>query len=235
MIAGFLSDAHGNAHGVERCLKALELEGAEQLYFLGDSVGYMPFDMEVLELLWGVGAVCIRGNHEEMLLGSIVVPESRELVYHLNSARSRVLPRWKDWLESWPVRLDVVLGGKRLMLVHGSPRDPIEEYVYPDTDLSSFPEYPCDFLLLGHTHRPFVRHSGSVTWINVGSCGLPRDVGGLASCAVLDTASGAVEILRIRLDADMLLRTLAGSVHSSVADCLTRVTTEPTVGRILDA
>ena len=50
MKIGILSDAHGNPHGLNRCLTALKREGAERLYFLGDAVGYLPDWKDVLVL-----------------------------------------------------------------------------------------------------------------------------------------------------------------------------------------
>ena len=72
MIVGLVSDAHGNADALEKCLDVIEREGARKTYFLGDAVGYFPEENAVLDLLRSRGAICLRGNHEAMLLGKLL-------------------------------------------------------------------------------------------------------------------------------------------------------------------
>ena len=234
MILGFLSDAHGNATGVDLCLDVLRDAGVEQLYFLGDSVGYLPEENAVLERLHAVGALCIRGNHEEMLLGNLPLSPANDQTYRLSEARERIDSRWREWIETWPVRREVALDGRRLLLVHGSPSDPIGGYVYSQNDLMEFKDLPYDVVLMGHTHRPFVRLSGAVSVVNVGSCGLPRDVGDLASCAAYDTSSGQTAILRARFDASALITKSGDHIGQLVIDCLRRRGDGPPVGRIVE-
>jgi putative phosphoesterase len=234
MILGFVSDAHGNALGLDRCLEALQRIKAERIYFLGDCVGYMPHEEAVLSRLKATGVTCIRGNHEEMLLGKLPFSATQDAVYRLTDVRSRLARGWINWIESWPTQLTLVVDGVRLLLVHGSPLDPISGYVYPDTDLTAFHSLPHDVVLLGHTHRPFIRASGPVTVVNVGSCGLPRDSGGAASCASYDTATGRADILRVEFDAGGLVATLGEAIHASVAECLRRRPAVPIVGRFVD-
>ena len=222
MIIGLLGDAHGNPIGLETCLKALEEARVESIYFLGDSVGYMPDAEAVLRRLESSNALCIRGNHEEMLLGNISVTPSQDAVYRISEARAHLAQSWTAWITEWPIHRELVIDDLRLLLVHGSPFDPIAGYVYPDTDLTQFSELPYDFLLLGHTHRPFIRNTEGVTVVNVGSCGLPRDVGNLASCAVCDTRERTARLLRVAFDTDALLRHLGNRVDESVRACLQR-------------
>jgi len=234
MKIGFVSDAHGNPLGLARCLAALDKEGAARRYFLGDAVGYLPEANEVLSLLDSCQAICIRGNHEAMLLGELPLPEDRDRVYRLAEARARLLPKWRSWIETWPVRLEIELDGARLLLVHGSPSDPLQGYVYPDGDLSAFRELPCEFLLMGQTHRPFVASAGAVEVVNVGSSGLPRDVGHVASCAIYDTASRGFEILRVEFDAASLVARWGDLIDVATAACLRRPAAGALVGRTID-
>lgn len=235
MIVGFVSDAHGNPLGLDRCLDALREAGAERIYFLGDSIGYMPDGNEVLSRLKSVGALCIRGNHEEMLLGNLEFTPAQDAVYRIGEARTRLDPRWTDWIEEWPLRREVVIEDLRFLLVHGSPLDPVAGYVYPDADLSTFSGLPFDFMLLGHTHRPFIRTIGSATVVNAGSCGLPRDVGNLACCAVCDTQARTAKLVRVEFDAQHLLASLGERIHESVAACLQRQHSIPAAPRRIDA
>jgi predicted phosphodiesterase len=219
---GFLSDAHGNPMALEVCLRALADAGAEQLHFLGDAVGYMPGEAEVLEQLRAAGAVCIRGNHEAMLLGELPVSEQSEQVYRLAGARARLRPEHRAWIATWPLQRELEVAGRRLLLVHGSPQDPLGGYIYPDTDLAAFAGLPYDRVLLGQTHRPFVRAAGPVEVVNIGSSGMPRDVGNLASCAIYDSSDHKMQLLRCPFDAEAVIAAYADQVDTSVIACLRR-------------
>jgi predicted phosphodiesterase len=222
MKIGFVSDAHGNPEGLARCLARLAAEKCEQVYFLGDAVGYFPEENAVFDLLEAKGAICILGNHEAMLLGQLALTPERDEVYQLSEARVRLLPKWRSLIASWPTRLELDIEGAKLLLVHGSPEDPLEGYVYPDSDLSSFNALLHDFVFMGQTHRPFCRHQGNLTVVNVGSSGMPRDFGNLASCVLFDTSTKHVDILRIEFNASALAKKWEGSIAPAAAACLLR-------------
>jgi predicted phosphodiesterase len=235
MILGFVSDAHGNPEGLAACLDAIEHEGAERIYFLGDAVGYLPEENAVLDLLESRRAICIRGNHEAMLLGELSVPEGREAVYRLAEARERITPRHRAWIEQWPSRLELELDGCRILLLHGSPADPLQGYLYPDSDRSALATLAFDLVALGHTHRPFLAAAGPVTVLNVGSSGMPRDAGHLAGCARYDTLTRAAAILRVPFDASGLARRWGDRIDPAAAAVLRRPANGPLVGRIVSA
>jgi predicted phosphodiesterase len=107
-------------------------------------------------------------------------------------------------------------------MVHGSPWDPLQGYIYPDADLSPFRALPYDFVFMGNTHRPFIKKLGKITVVNVGSCGLPRDRGDLASCAVFDAGSGRCSVHRIAFDPSAVLAQQPSFLHRSVRDCFSR-------------
>lgn len=222
MKIGFVSDAHGNPDGLACCLAALAAENCEQVYFLGDAVGYLPEENAVFDLLEASGAICILGNHEAMLLGQLALMPARDEVYRLSEARGRLLPKWRSLIASWPERLELEIEGAKLLLVHGSPENPLEGYIYSETDLSSFGALPHDFVFMGQTHRPFCRQQGTVTFVNVGSSGMPRDFGNLASCGLYDASTRRVEILRIEFDAGALAQKWQGRIAPASSACLLR-------------
>jgi predicted phosphodiesterase len=225
MKLGILSDAHGNAVGTRACLEALAASGAEEIVFLGDACGYLPDADVVHSLLSDAGAHLLLGNHEAMLLGLLPVEPERESVYQLESARLRLgsaalaAMRARVPFRSWTI------DGRRILCVHGSPWNPLAGYVYPEADLEGFDTLPWDAVFMGHTHRSFSRRRGGRAVVNAGSCGLPRDVGHLASCAIYDTASGECELLRVPFDAEAIIRR-HGGLHASVAACLRRTGAE---------
>ena len=234
MKLGLLSDAHGNVIATEACLDALRAGGADELVFLGDACGYLPGSREVLALLDARGVHQLLGNHDAMVAGLLAAEPDREPVYRHAAARAALGPAgladlarrvpWREW----------TVDGRRLLCVHGSPWHPLAGYVYPDAALDPFAQLPYDAVFMGHTHRPFVAATAGPLVVNVGSCGLPRDAGDLAACAVYDTSSGQCEIVRIRFDAAELIGQAGPALHDSVRACLMRVAPEPVVGREIE-
>lgn len=220
MRIGFVSDAHGNPVGLNNCLEFLNKKGVDQIYFLGDAVGYLPRWSEVLRLLRDNDVICIRGNHDEMVLEKNH-PEEKSDIYRFMPEYVESIGTYLDWIRAWPLRIDAEVAGKKLLLVHGSPSDPLTGYIYPWTDLSSFESVEADCIVMGHTHRPYIRHVAGKLVVNVGSCGLPRDVGSLSSCGILDMANFEFEIYRIKFDVEHVLED-AEKLHDSVIKCLGR-------------
>lgn len=225
MIVGLLSDAHGNLEAFEKARRVLAHFGAAEVYFLGDSVGYLP-GAEVATLIVDLGLPALLGNHEAMLLDPGCGRGDRDAVYRLAETAAVMPERVRSAVTGWPDRRDLRRGCGRLVLVHGSPRDPLGGYVYPDTDLTGLAaDASLDgaFVFMGNTHRPFVKKVGATTFVNVGSCGLPRDVGRLGSCCLLDDQTGEVRIIRFDIRAETAAALArCGPVHARVLESLSR-------------
>jgi putative phosphoesterase len=183
---GVVSDVHCNQDGL---LRALNILGdVDELICLGDSIYEYRFSNEVVRLLKDRGAHTILGNHEEGFLGP-------------HGLRARK-PEWIDrsllqWLADRPKRLDLNIGGKKLLVVHSTPWEPRGAYIYPhSSQLARFAETEADFVLYGHTHHQLVRRLGRVLVINPGSAGEARDSsnGRQLSCAVLDSVTAEVVV-----------------------------------------
>lgn len=229
MKLGLLSDAHGNLEAFNLGVVLLRRLGAERLYFLGDAVGYFPGDA-VIRALFGSDILSILGNHEAMLLTG-EVDEQREPIYRLIETRQVLDSTLMEFLASWPAerRIDAPCGP--LWFVHGSPADPTFAYVYPDSDLTKFKIEAGTTVFMGNTHRPFIREQGGARFVNVGSCGLPRDAGQLGAACLFDDESGDVKIVRFDIT-DVTAAALArcGPVHKLVAEVFTRPTPSNLVG-----
>ncbi len=161
----------------------------DELICLGDSIYEYRFSNDVVALLRTRGAQVIVGNHEEYFFG----PQGARA-----RARDGIDPELALWLAGQPHRRELMIGGKRLLLVHSTPWEPRGVYVHPgSTLLAGFGEADADFVLYGHTHQQLVERIGRVLVINPGSAGDARDPrnGGLLSCAVLDTNSEEVRII----------------------------------------
>lgn len=221
-MLGILSDAHGNGPAFRLAVERLIRLGAERFVFLGDAVGYIPSISVVRALLeMGERVECIRGNHEDMLLvGS--ADSRREAVYQLSATRQQLGADELSYLASWPVARRASVPSGAVLYVHGSPADPTNGYVYPDTDLSSFAT-DVAYVFMGHSHHPFVRRQGETLFVNVGSCGLPRDDGRFGCAALFDEHSGTVRLLRFDIvDATTAALAGAGAVHPSVGEVFAR-------------
>lgn len=193
-MLGLLSDAHGNVAAFDRGLALLRREGATEIHFLGDAVGYIP-GIAVLERLRAEAIPCIMGNHEAMMLSGDVPPE-RDAAYRLREIAGMLPPGWREWIATWPRQREIVVADRRMLLVHGSPLDPTFDYVYPDTDLAKFSDTTADSVFMGNTHRPFIRQSASIQFVNIGSAGLPRDHAAWGSVCLYDPTSHRTRILR---------------------------------------
>ena len=169
MKIGFISDAHGNSEGLRACLEVLRRrERVEEIYFLGDAVGYLPDFAGVIGILREGGIVCLKGNHDAMLVGELDLDGDKDRVYRIGRVRELVSEEDRDFLQSRAPRLELTAGGRRLCLFHGSPWDPLNGYVYPDSDLTPFADLECAAVMMGHTHRPFVGHAKQTLVVNVG-------------------------------------------------------------------
>jgi putative phosphoesterase len=184
MKLGLVADVHGNIEGLRI---ALELMGpVDELVCAGDAVYQFRFSNEVIAALRERDARYILGNHERVLLGPW-------------GERARAAPTVRrelvDYMADRPYHDETQINGKKLVVVHGSPFDPHDEYLYPNSpNLQKLARIDADYIVLGHTHYHMAERVGRALVINPGSAGEPRDHrnGFRLSCAVLDTQSGEV-------------------------------------------
>src|SRR5262245_15934899 len=205
-----LSDIHGNLEALEAVLADIGKQPVSSIYCLGDIVGYGPNPVECLEraMKWDL---TVLGNHDQALLFD---PEG----FGVSAARAIFWSR--RVLES--IRRDDLWSflGERprshregdFLFVHGSPRNPINEYVFPEDiynprKMTRIADLIPRYCFCGHTHVPgvflepeggngewqffspeeinnFWRFDGRKTIVNVGSVGQPRDTNWQA-CYVL--------------------------------------------------
>jgi len=217
VIVAVLSDIHSNLHALQAVLDSLGTVDA--VWHLGDVVGYGPEPDGVVEALEGAGAIGVRGNHDHAACGKLSLADfNSDARAAAEWTRLRIAPRTREYLEALPEKLTPA--GTPFTLAHGSPRDPIWEYVFTrDVAAENLTAFQTPYCLIGHTHVPLVfrdgRHGIEATapspgaslqlderrlLINPGSVGQPRDGDPTASYAVLDTAAGTVTWLRVAYD-----------------------------------
>ena len=164
--------------------------GVEAIYCLGDLGGFGPAPEKVWPLLVQGGVATLQGNYEQSLAAGredcncgYTDPRDNEfaaLSYHYTAAHCS--PEFKRWMAELPARRRVLLGGRELLLVHGSPRR-VNEFLFHSTTPDAFlaallAQQRCDALLCTHTGLHWHRRlpSGREV-INVGVIGRPANDG----------------------------------------------------------
>lgn len=212
MRIAVLSDIHANVPALDAVLA--DAGAVDAIWHLGDVVGYGPDPDGVVERLRAVGAVGVRGNHDVAAVGGTEIdwfnPEARRA---MEWTRTAISSGTREWLGALPERL--TLEGAEL--VHGSPREPIWEYVTSIAVAGANLDVLGPRLgLHGHTHIPiaFVEDGtrierirprrgetlelrGRRALVNPGSVGQPRDGDPAASYLVLDPEAGLVTWHRV--------------------------------------
>ncbi len=184
MRVGIVSDIHCNIAGLRVALE--RMGDIDELFCAGDAVFEYRWSNDVVALLRELNAKVVQGNHEDTLLGpsgtrALSQPEvDQELV---------------AWLRSQPYRLEVEVGGRRVLMTHGSPWEPWKDYLFPHAPRwQDAAKLDCDTLIVGHTHFQMALRFGDVLVINPGSAGDARDHRNdrQLSCAVWDTETDEV-------------------------------------------
>jgi diadenosine tetraphosphatase ApaH/serine/threonine PP2A family protein phosphatase len=215
MRIAVLSDIHANLPALDAVLAdAGSLDGT---WHLGDVVGYGPDPDGVVARLRDIGAVGVRGNHDAAAGGGSAIdwfnPDARRA---MEWTRTAISPQTVDWLRGLPERRTI----DAFELVHGSPREPLWEYITSSSiarDSLAVLSEPIG--LHGHTHVPvafledgndverFSPRDGSTldlrgrrALVNPGSVGQPRDGDPRASYLVLDTATASIAWHRVAYD-----------------------------------
>ena len=147
-----LSDIHSNLEALKAVLA--DAGAVDEIWCLGDVVGYGPDPNECVELLRSQSHRSIAGNHDWATLGKL---DLRDFNSDARKAslwnRETLTPSNLAYLEALP---ETLVEGQ-FTLAHGSPRHPIWEYViYATTAHASFGHFETPFCLVGHTHTPVV-------------------------------------------------------------------------------
>jgi len=201
---GLISDPHSNLAALEAVLN--DMPKVDRVICAGDLVGYGAEPNEVVGMVKSKGIQAVMGNHDYAVLtkdvsdlNSVAAEAALWTARQLSQENLR-------YLSTLPTKLSVKIGKSRLYVVHGSPRDPLGEYIFPDVsnqELSQLVgELEEDIIVLGHTHRPMKRMILGKLVVNPGGVGQPRDRNPKASYAVL-TVDGDVDVELKRAEYDV--------------------------------
>lgn len=232
MRIAIISDIHGNLEALEAVLKDIAFRKCDKVYCLGDIIGYGPNPNECLDIVKTLDG-CVLGNHD---YGALIDPEGFSTAAEQAIFWTRSVIENQGTKEQIKERLNYLLKLPRFLreanaiYVHGSIRNPLNEYVFPE-DVHNRRKMEKLFSMIpticfqGHTHVPGIFsnemefiHQAELTgskrlipeeryMVNVGSVGQPRD-GDWRSCyAIFDETS--VQFHRVEYDVDKVAKQIA--------------------------
>jgi putative phosphoesterase len=217
------SDVHGNLPALEAVLADIARQQVDAVYCLGDLVGYAAFPNEVTERIQREAIATIMGNYDDGVgfdrddCGCAYrdAEEQRRGQASLMWTRARVTPENKAFLRNLHKEIRFDADGKRVLLVHGSPRK-LNEYLFEDRPVSSFQRLAAtsnaDVIVFGHTHKPYTKDVDDVLFVNVGSVGKPKDGDWRACYAMLEPgAADPVQFMRVPYDIQIVTNAIRHS------------------------
>ncbi len=239
MRVAILSDIHANRQALEAVLEAIDAAAIDQLWCLGDLVGYGADPNDCVNLMREHASLCLVGNHDLAVTGELRLDEfSRGAAVTMRWTLDVIGDEELQWLSTLPSSG----AAEQVGLFHGSPRDPVWEYVISAllADLC-FDTMRTRIGLIGHSHVALAFHrtetelatgdarrdgdsadTSSDRWLlNPGSVGQPRDGDPRAAWLLLDTQSGTATWQRTEYDvAGAAAAIRAARLPDSLADRL---------------
>jgi predicted phosphodiesterase len=225
MRVAVFSDVHANLPALEAVLRAVDGDGVDELWCLGDLTGYGADPGPCIDIVLERADVCLAGNHDLVVTG--------EIPLHAFSHDARAAVEWT--MQTLPaeqldrlreLRPDGERGG--VELYHGSIRDPVWEYVIDDrTAAICMEQQHSDLSLVGHSHVPLLYgyadegFTGGVApggtevvarpgpfLLNPGSVGQPRDGDWRAAYMILDLETRNADWRRVEYDVGAAQRSI---------------------------
>jgi len=209
MRLAIFGDVHGNLPALEAVLSDIVQQKPDAVYCLGDLVGYGASPNEVTARIKSEGIPTIMGNYDDGVgfdrdeCGCAYRdPLDQQLGDRsLQWTKAHVTADNKAFLRTLPAEVRIVADGKRILLVHGSPRK-MNEYLFEDRPISSFQRLAAasdaDVIVFGHTHKPYEKVVDDVSFVNAGSVGKPKDLDWRAGYVMLDR--GSITFRRLNYD-----------------------------------
>jgi len=213
MLVAILSDIHSNLPALEAVLTVMEPLCPERVLCAGDIVGYNASPEEVCRSLAGKKWDIIRGNHDRAVVSGDTSRLKDDAATAASWTRGLLSDASARFLDGLSARRLLTIGGRRILLVHGSPSDD-DEYVFPMTEEQwPFGNPGADVLVMGHAHVQWTdRYRGcGLTVLNPGSVGQPRDGDPRAAFATLDTRDLTVRFHRVAYDVGKAARAVVAA------------------------
>ena len=213
-----VSDIHSNLEALKSVISDAESKGGfDEIWSLGDLVGYGPDPVACVDLIRNYQNKSVSGNHDLAAVGRLSLEGFNDHAAAANRWTAQQLRKDQvEYLFNLPLKIELY----DFTLVHGSPRDPIWEYVV-SSDIAniSFMHFDTNWCIVGHSHIPFVCRpaENDVKWssfpidspvllnpdrmiINPGGVGQPRDGDPRASYVVYDSEVSSLMHCRVEYD-----------------------------------
>ena len=219
MRYAIIADIHANLAAFTAVLGDIECrEGVEEIWCLGDVVGYGPDLHQCIELLRQYRHICVAGNHDWAAIGKVDTSYfNPDAATACHWTAQQLSPEDVEYLGS----LSLVIERGGFTLVHGSPREPVWEYLLSVSNAKeNFAYFRSQFCLVGHSHVPLAfiyNETGTCSFsqlsphiklvlgknrliINPGGIGQPRDGDPRASYAIYDSDVRLITLYRVNYD-----------------------------------
>jgi predicted phosphodiesterase len=214
MRIAVISDIHSNLHALEAVLTDIDAEAPDEIWCLGDVVGYGPRPNECADIVRERAAIVLVGNHDLAAIGKLDTSEFGPLASEsAHWTERRLGPEQAAWLRT----LEPAATRAGLELYHGSARDPVWEYVLTEEiALENLQATSAPIVLVGHSHLALALSwdgkqldgglarggteldtSGARWLINPGSVGQPRDGDARAAWLLIDIDAGRAAFKRV--------------------------------------
>ena len=221
-MRAIISDIHGNLEALKEVLKDIRSQNVSEIYCLGDVVGYGPNPCECIDMVMENCQLCILGNHDQ---ASMFDPEgfnagAERAIFWTRTQLEQGNPSDTDRRWEFLGELPRIKREDKFLFVHGSARNPLNEYVFPE-DIYNQRKIERIFSLVdnycfqGHTHIPGVftedlnfyfpadinqryEIGNSKVLVNVGSVGQPRDGDRRSSYVMID--GNTIHFKRVEYD-----------------------------------
>jgi putative phosphoesterase len=205
-----LADIHANW----AALRAIN-EPHDLCLCVGDLVDYGLEPSPCIDWVKRQARYVVRGNHDHGAAQNVIVSGQNGFKYLTGVTRPLTRARLAEdelrYLATLPLTMMVTIEDLRFLLVHATPRDPLDEYVLADTEMwqRRLQDVDADVICCGHTHQPYILEVGDKLVINPGSVGLPRDGDPRASYAVME--DHRVELKRVEYPIETTVQTVLES------------------------
>ena len=215
MKYAIVADIHANLEALQSVLRDSKEQGCTHYAFLGDYVGYCADPKACIDIVRGMNALCVKGNHDEYCATDISLNGfNPKTVKMIEWTRKQLTAEDKHWLRS----LEYVQTVEDFTIVHSTIHSPEKwQYVFDKlAAASSLSHQVTQLCFFGHTHVPVafvldgLLRGGTYTqlkmdrgkkyFVNAGSVGQPRDNDPRAGYVIYDVEQGTIELRRLPYD-----------------------------------
>lgn len=215
MRYGIFCDIHANLEAMNTVLSFFKSKDIDCYLCIGDIVGYGPNPNECVEIIKQLNPLhIIAGNHDWAACGL------KDIMWFNEYAQKAIIWTWhtlKQENQIYLSELPKISSDSDITIVHGSPRDPLDEYILSQSQYEDLlPYLATGITFVGHSHIPFILNNNSLKIIknssafqlnpkekyiiNSGSVGQPRDGNNNASCGIYDSKTREFKLFRIKYD-----------------------------------